>query len=79
MTTQSERIEPKISKDELTDKQIDKVTGGATATVNVRIVRITAPQMPMDSYVGTNAMRTGAIPINRSVAMRVAFRPMRSP
>ena len=42
-------------------------------------VSSTAPQMPMLSNDGTNAIRNVAIPIISRVAISVALRPMRSP
>ena len=42
-------------------------------------VNRTAPQMPIDSYVGTKAMAKVASPMQSSVAISVALRPMRSP
>jgi len=36
MTAQPENTEPKISKDELTDKALEKVTGGDTSSTTTK-------------------------------------------
>ena len=50
-----------------------------TPWMNRSTVRITAPQIPMLSYPGTNATQNVAIPISNKVAIKVDFRPIRSP
>jgi hypothetical protein len=44
-----------------------------------RTVSRIAPQIPMEAYVGTKAIAKVASPMQSSVAINVALRPMRSP
>ena len=57
----------------------NSVLADASPSLGIRKIAADEPQMPMRSYVGTNATAKVASPMSSSVAISVDFRPMRSP